>query len=65
MSGFLRPGKQHVEIEVIAADGTQKIVPRKNGRHGGEFFVLCGIRRFLCGTCAARQKKERRKEEKA
>ena len=53
------------EIEEIAADGTQKIVLRKNGRHGGELFVLCGIRRLLCGTCAARQKKERRKEEKA
>ena len=62
---FRTRGKQHVEIEVIAADGTQKIVLRKNGRHGGELFVLCGIRRLLCGTCAARQKKERRKEEKA
>ena len=44
---FRTRGKQHVEIEVIAADGAQKIILRKNGRHGGEFRVLLGIRRLF------------------
>ena len=44
---FRTRGKQHVEIEMIAADGAQKIILRKNRSHGGEFRVLLGIRRLF------------------